>query len=199
MHTDLSHLENAEINELMERYYQGESVKKIIKDFDLDVRPANLYKLFPAKEFANYKCEYCGRSLVVDCRSKDFAKIPRRESELYCPTCNHKSYIKKCSCEKCMQSEKKQKEERIKNIHISFGKPQNTIEFQRLSFLEKVYLGTLCRAYLRENITEIAPRNEKNVVLAPTEELFSKMYSKLIENKSIVVSPFKMYPLSRTV
>lgn len=189
MYEDLSHLTDEKINELMKRYYQGEAVKKIIKEFDLNVSSSNLYKLFPAEEFTAYKCNYCESVLVADRPSKMMAEMPRYESSLYCPYCRHKPYIKNCNCENCIQAAIKQKKERLKNINDSFGIQQSQVEFQNLSFTEKVYLGALCRAYLRENMFEISPVEEKNVILSPSEDLRSAIYQELINAKVITVSP----------
>lgn len=44
---DLNHLSSAEIKTLMQRYYDGEAVTKLAKEYQLSVRTSELYKLFP--------------------------------------------------------------------------------------------------------------------------------------------------------
>lgn len=47
MYKDLNHLSDTEIETLMQRYYSGEAVTKLLKEYQLSVRTAELYKLFP--------------------------------------------------------------------------------------------------------------------------------------------------------
>jgi len=188
MHTDLSHLSDDEMSKLIQRYYNDEAAKKLIAEYDLNIKPSNLYKLFPPEEFTNYDCEYCENVLVADRPSKAMAKMPRYESALYCPCCGHKPYTK-CDCDACKQAQIQQKEDRIKNINKSFGTGSEQVEFESLPFVEKVYLGALCRAYLRENLFEIAPISEKNVILAPSDDFCSEIYNDLIRAEAIKVSP----------
>ncbi|MHC1722173.1 MAG: hypothetical protein AB9836_03085 [Aminipila sp.] len=186
MYSDLSHLTDDKVNELIERYYGGEATKKLIEEFALDVKSSELYKLFPAEEFVEYECEYCGRTLVSDRPSKTMAKMARQESSLYCPCCGHKPY-RNCDCKNCVQAAIEQKKERLQNISDSFGTPSTQVEFQNLSFLEKVYLGSICRAYLHENMFEIVP-NEKSVILAPSDTFCSDIYRDLLRANAIAVS-----------
>ena len=47
MQKDLGHLSSEEIEALMQRYYNGEAASRLIKEYKLSVRAAELYKLFP--------------------------------------------------------------------------------------------------------------------------------------------------------
>jgi hypothetical protein len=152
------------------------------------IKPASLYKLFPPEEFPDYECEYCGSVLVADRLSKTMAKMTLQESSLYCPCCGHTLY-RHCSCKNCLQAGIDQKNNRLKNINESFSKLPEPIEFENLSFVEKVYLGSLCRAYLRENLFEIAPSNERNVIIAPSSTFCSEIYRTLDHANAIAVSP----------
>ena len=188
MYTDLSHLTDDKVNELIERYYRGEAAKKLIAEFTLDVRSSDLYKLFPAKVFPEYQCEYCGSILVASRPSKTMAKEPFYKKSLYCSFCGHKPYAS-CNCENCKDAATEQLNERLQNISDSFGEPTRRVEFHNLTFTEKVYLGSLCRAYLRENMFEIGPVKEKNVVLAPSERLRLEIYHALLHANAMAVSP----------
>ena len=59
MGKDLSHLTSEEIETLMRRYYDGEAVSKLIKEYNISVHASELYKLFPPEVYQNYSCEYC--------------------------------------------------------------------------------------------------------------------------------------------
>lgn len=50
-------------------------------------------------------------------------------------------------------------------------------------------MGALCRALLKENLYEITPYSDSEIILAPTNDMLHKMYSVLIHKGVIVVSP----------
>lgn len=52
-----------------------------------------------------------------------------------------------------------------------------------------MFLGSICRALLKENLYEIAPFSDSEVVLTPTDTLRKRLYSSLIHNQIIAVSP----------
>ena len=70
MQKDLGHLSSEEIEALMQRYYNGEAASRLIKEYKLSVRAAELYKLFPPEVYPNYSCEYCDEFLVINRPSK---------------------------------------------------------------------------------------------------------------------------------
>lgn len=70
MGKDLSHLTSEEIETLMRRYYDGEAVSKLIKEYNISVHASELYKLFPPEVYQNYSCEYCDEFLVINRPSK---------------------------------------------------------------------------------------------------------------------------------
>ena len=43
MEKDISHLTSEQIDTLMQRYYNGESTKKLLDEYNISVRPAELY------------------------------------------------------------------------------------------------------------------------------------------------------------
>lgn len=51
MGKDLSHLTSEEIETLMRRYYDGEAVSKLIKEYNISVHASELYKLFPPEVY----------------------------------------------------------------------------------------------------------------------------------------------------
>ena len=58
MEKNLDHLTSEEIETLMQRYYAGESVSKLTKEYGISVRSSGLYKLFPPEIFPNYFSRY---------------------------------------------------------------------------------------------------------------------------------------------
>lgn len=190
MYKDLNHLNKEQIENLMARYYAGESIKKLISAFKLDIYPSALYKLFPPAEYEKYSCEYCGSVLVADRPSKQSQKFPRYERDLYCPMCGHKPYCNPpCKCENCKQAEQELKEYQIELIKTTYTEPTEQVSFDGISFENKVFLGSLCRVLLKENLYEISPYSDIHMPLAPTDELKKQIYDALIQGRIITVSP----------
>ncbi len=189
MEKNLVHLSEDEIQVLMQRYYNGENVAALIKEYRISTRASELYKLFPPQICENYECEYCGEYLVIDRVSKSVYGKTRYERELYCPECGHRPFIPKCECEYCLEAEEVRKEYQQVEIWNYYSKPQIPVEFDALSFENKVFLGTLCRALLKENLYEIIPYRDSNVVLAPSLELCKRIYDSLLHTQAISVSP----------
>lgn len=77
MGKDLSHLTSEEIETLMRRYYDGEAVSKLIKEYNISVHASELYKLFPPEVYQNYSCEYCDEFLVINRPSKTTKDFPK--------------------------------------------------------------------------------------------------------------------------
>lgn len=178
-----------DIQSLMSRYYNGESASKLIKEYNISTSPSNLYKLFPPEVFDNYTCVYCNGPLVANRLSKTMKSAPRYERELYCPICGHRPYCSSCRCDICLEQERLLKIEQVRAIEETYSQPRNPIDCSKLSFENKVFLGSLCRALLKENLYEVLPFEESETVLAPTNELRKKIYTNLIHEQVLAVSP----------
>jgi hypothetical protein len=189
MGKDLSHLNSSEIESLMRRYYDGEAVSKLLKEYDITVPASGLYKLFPPEVYPNYTCEYCGENLVVNRPPKTMKDALKYERDLYCPACGHQPFQDKCRCEHCIEKERLLEMKQLAQIQEVYSRPRTPVNFSNLSFTNKVFLGALCRALLRENLYEISPYNESEIILTPTPELRKRLYSDLIKNQVVTVSP----------
>ena len=180
MKKDLGHLSSEEIETLMQRYYSGEAVSKLIKEYNISVHASELYKLFPPEVYSNYSCEYCDEYLVINRPSKTMRDFPKYERDLYCPICGHKPFQTRCRCENCLEEERMLRIEQLEQIQEVYSRARTAVDFSSLSFRNKVFLGSLCRALLKENLYEIALYSGSEVVLTPTDDLRKKMYSDLI-------------------
>ena len=142
-----------------------------------------------ALPISNYSCEYCDEFLVINRPSKATKDFPKYERDLYCPICGHKPFQAHCRCKNCLEEEQLLRIEQLKQIQEVYSRPRTPVDFSSLSFRNKVFLGTLCRALLKENLYEIAPYSGAEVILAPTDDLRTKIYSDLIHTQIIAVSP----------
>lgn len=189
MYKNLDHLSDDEVKTLIKRYYEGEAVAKLVKEYHLAIHASELYKLFPPKICADEFCKYCGENLVRDRLSKTAITYGFKNSDMYCPICHHRPYDLKCRCENCIEEERRLMNYRINQIKKMYSREREPVDFYGLSFEQKVFLGALCRSLGKENLFEIKPYMESNVVLAPTSELCAQLYRELSRNQIIAVSP----------
>jgi len=185
----LDHLSDTEIETLMQRYYAGEAVTKLLKEYHLSVRAAELYKLFPPEVCKDEICEYCEEYLVRDRLSKTASAWKRINSDMYCPVCNHRPYAHSCRCDNCIEEERILADYQREQIEDVYSRKRTPVDFWDLSFEQKVFLGALCRALCKENLFEINPYVGANAVLAPTDDLRDQMYKSLSHDGIIAVSP----------
>lgn len=189
MDNRLSHLSTDDVGMLITRYYAGESAKKLILEFSLDIKVADLYKTFPPEICEDHNCEYCGTTLVIDRCSRTYAKMLRHNRDMYCPNCLHHPFKSQCKCVNCLNIAQQTKENRLRLIREVYDVPHESVPFEDLSFDSKVYLGALCRALLSEDMLEITPYTTSNVTLAPTKGFSLEILKQLSDKNAIVISP----------
>lgn len=189
MYKDLNHLTASDVDTLIQRYYNGEAVSKLLTEYQLSVRTSELYKLFPPEVCEDDVCEYCDEYLVRDRQSKTSMSWSRSKSDWYCPICQHRPYHYRCRCRNCVEEERALQEFRVNRIKYVYSRSRTPVGFSDITFEEKVYLGALCRALCKENLFEINPYSTSNVVLAPTNDLRAQLYRQLSRSQIIAVSP----------
>ena len=189
MYKDLSHLNHNQLNDLMNDYYNGKSNNKILKDYELSIPAATLYKFFPPKEFDEYKCEYCDTTLVANRKSK--SNNIYYESDLYCPICNHLPFINNCQCENCQTKRKNDQIKKHKQIYDMYSQSQPSVDFEDLSFDNKIFLGALCKLQLSEDMTQIMPYSERltSTQLTPSDKWTYDIYRTLFDENIITINP----------
>lgn len=97
----LAHLSKAQIENLIERYYNGERVKSLIKEYNINAKSNQLFRLFPPST-TEENCPYCDCSLIITYSSKDCNTFNKKA---YCPNCIHINE-KFCQCSNCKEKEK---------------------------------------------------------------------------------------------
>lgn len=188
MYKDLDHLDDDKVNELMDRYYSGEKAKVLKEEYALDVKVSDLYKLFPLQIFNEFECKYCKIPVVTERRSQSWMKYGYLNYYLFCPECGHKPFDK-CNCINCEYAKLNSKKRQREMINELFGIEPIKLEFQNLSFIQKVYLGAFCRAYLQEDILVLGPIDKMNEVLAPNDPFKVEICEELMSAGVLSVSP----------
>lgn len=191
MSNKLSHLTEEELNNLIERYYNKEKVSDLIKEFNISLRPSQLVKHFPP-ETTKTKCEYCGVNLIKPRRSRDYYSWNDNE-EGVCPVCGHEN-TSFCSCPNCTEIEvlkqEKQRQEKQEILDILlFIDEDKKIDFNSLTFIEKVYLGAFLREGISEDYNYIKPISDFINPLAPTTEFQSEIIHHLVDKNIILIHP----------
>src|SRR5574343_1352730 len=60
----LMHLNEAQITELVSRYFSGESITVLLREFKIDCQAGRLYKLLPPTVYPSEACPHCGGLLI---------------------------------------------------------------------------------------------------------------------------------------
>lgn len=185
---DFSELSPEQVNDIIERYYNGEGAEKLIKEYDLDTHHSYLYKLFPP-EITDNLCEYCNVPMLKPREAKSSAAykydIPVR---MYCPKCLHKPYSY-CSCDNCLKKARSKNESMRAKIVKTYSLDYEPIKLSEMSFTTRVFLGALVRAVVNEDLYNVLPYTESHKILSPTSELDAVIYKHLRSKHVILVDP----------
>lgn len=188
MYTSLDHLSKEEVIRIKERYYQGESVYKLMEEYDLRVLPSTFYKLLPPDLVQDYGCSKCNANLVIDAVPRSKQRQDKYPQQYYCPICGRRPFKEKSgwvAFPSLSEKERKQKQQRIEEYYEKNLVP---VEYDALSLTQKVYLAVLCKSLLRKDRETIKPLCETELTLAATPELQEKIYKELIKAGIIIVS-----------
>ena len=94
-----THLSDAQVNDLIKRYFKGEKIVLLIKEFKIECVQNNFNKYLPQVLDPKIKCLSCGSQMAkkLVCRSNLFYE----DEILKCTKCQHihKDY---CRCEYCL-------------------------------------------------------------------------------------------------
>lgn len=191
----IEHLKDEQIIGLMQKYYEGEKVSKILDEYKIEVSVSQLYSLFPPV-ITDEECIHCESPMVKSWESKSspsFISTTRK----YCKNCGHENYVY-CNCAYCKENKRKkilEEQERQKKILeqkqttiASFYNESNWSLKQEyeLTMEDKLYLAVILRSSLSENTMYIEPLKEKKNLLAPTGDYEIELIKTLTGRKLIV-------------
>lgn len=191
----ISHLTQEQIVNLMEKYYSGEKVSKILDEYKLKISVSQLYSLFPPV-ITNEVCIHCESNMVRPWSSKSWSSYVN-ESKKYCINCDHEntSYCRCNYCEeikrqKILEEQEKQKKimEQKRATLASFYDESNwDLKFENeLTLEDRLYLAVILRSSLSENTMFIEPLQVNKSLLAPTETFEVELIKTLTGRKILV-------------
>lgn len=189
----LAHLTGSQIDELYEKYLNGEKCRDLILEYNISVTPNSLVKILPPKINEEITCKYCEISMYSIRRPR-----PGNLHELTCLQCNHSFhqgnfYINSsCWCNKCrlaeenvVEKEQKQKQKAILNkIEVTH---QVIVEYGSLTIEQKVLLLSFIHSFHEPEFQYIQSINdfEDELSLAPTFYMSYRIIEKLADEKLI--------------
>lgn len=189
IYSSLDHLSTKEITKIKNRYYQGDSVYRLLGEYNLDIAPSQFYTHLPPDQIEEYGCSRCGVNLVVDVAPRSKEKHYADLSQYYCPICGRKPFAENAdwiAFPLLPEEEVVARKTLIQRYYESKIKP---VAFDTLPITLKIYLAALCRARLDKNNSTIQPIWGSQISLASTQDLQHDIYSKLIKSGAIIVSP----------
>ena len=186
----IKHLSEIDILEMITKYYDGISVTKLKKDYNINIPASQFIKIFPRK-LTEEKCQYCNINLIEDWNSKHGysyrSKLP------YCPSCKHENHDN-CTCETCDEARKEliiQEENRKRTlVYERYNENNyNKVPEAKLSLEDKLYLSVLLRGGLDESLNNINPIGSLDKKLTPTND-FTVELIKTLTGRNLIVLHF---------
>ncbi len=195
----IRHLNSKQIDELIHRYYSGDAVSELIRDYKVPVSPSNLYRLFPPLELEEI-CPYCDEFMVAPYPPKSTFDGTLNQGK--CPKCSHTN-ADGCPCSNCREIEdqnrrialQQKKNELMQLLSLNQYEPA---ALGKLSFEHGVYLGALVRDGISEALDCIQPIVQFQPKFAPTLSLASEIVHALSREEAIIVIHPRSNPNSIT-
>lgn len=191
----ISHLTQAQIVNLMEKYYSGEKVAKILSEYKLKISVSQLYSLFPPV-ITGELCIHCESNMVRPWESKSWASYIN-QNKRYCVNCGHEntsycncSYCEEIKRQKILEEQEKQKKimEQKRATLASFYDESNwSLKLESdLTLEDRLYLAVILRSALSENTMYIEALQGSQSLLAPTEKFEIELIKTLTGRKILV-------------
>ena len=190
----LSHLTDNAVEDLIQRYYNGEKNKILIEEYNIDISNLSfLVKTFPPKKYFDKICPFCNISMISYRQSKSASS----KETIFCQNCQHELDNFYCSCSSCTAKRLKEKEvlfdlQRQVIIDENLIKKEYKIDIRELDIKMKLYISALLRASLSEDLEDINPISSSALILTPitlNNKYETKIVTFLKENGLIIFSP----------
>ena len=190
------------ITEIINEYFEKETkVSTIIEKFKIDVSASSFSKALPYIKSEKYVCKHCAKPLYYIPSSRTY-----RDKTMECLTSEHIGHKENsrmpCRCKTCItlrREEAAREEEHEKSIKTDAFwnhrqiKAMNKRDFNTLTTKERLYLSSLLRATLEEDMKKLVPIRNCSFTLAPTDQYLEKIITELISQNCIQFSPETSY------
>ena len=198
---EIKHLSPNEIEELYQKYLEGEKNSVLVKDYKIDINPNKLIKILPPKKLDDTLCPYCGIPMFVKRKRKSYTRFDVIPIE--CSSCNHKVFSEEfryrhqqCECKNCVIKRRQQKIEEEKKkrkvIRDLYNiDDRNPIDYSDLTFSHKLVLLTLFKMQTNEEFGSILSLDDpsRTESLSPTELMDVECLEDLFSCGVVIIDP----------
>lgn len=192
----LSHLGDAQIKELIRRYYAGEPIVKLLVEYEIQCRKSDLYRHFPRQALDCPCCNYCGGILLEILPSRSATTYGSRQA--YCQSCGHKPFEShKCKCFGCAEKRKHAKAEHqaaVRKAIEEFADVPNESdlparEVGALTLWQSIALLSLVRSCSWHSETTLDQLAESVFPLSPETSLTQRLLDTLLASNLVYIDP----------
>lgn len=201
IHEKLAHLSSKQIIQLMDEYYAGERVKKLIEDYKVNCRPNDLHKYFPPRVL-DRQCPVCGENFLkkrpsrteIENQGNPYRKIEAKKP--YCPSCGHID-DDICECAACVEKRKKEQikreaelEKMANEIKIELEKSYTgKVSVDELGFKDRIYLASLLGYGLSDdaNVIESLSECESSYSCLAEGDMDERIVDYLLKRNIIII------------
>lgn len=163
-----------ELEAFMEKYYSKEIlVKDLCREYQIEISPSKIYKLFPPMALKDKLCPYCSIAMQVNRDSKSSYLYGYSRNMAYCPKCHHKD-SRWCHCDCCEQTKKEKvlrKQKAIQELYSFINGQIQPISIESFSLSQRLYYGSIFKNFTSENLKNLnidlthQPKNIQNIVI----------------------------------
>ena len=184
--------EDIDLNEILEKYYDGQTIQSLIDEYGLDIKPGIFLQIFPLMHYEDIKCPYCNNEMVSKVPSRTSMTTGRGLPTINCQICTHINNVG-CRCEGCIVIAEREHKKRksLSNQRIrsyQYTQRDAIIDIKTLSLHEALYITALARSGLNESGDMIHALSNCTESLSPNSILDIKILEYLYKNKIIDIS-----------
>lgn len=198
---EISHLSDEQVEELYRRYISGERNSDLVDEYEIDISPNSLVKVFPPVQLADVSCPYCELQMYE--RRKSKGDIASGDTVGFCKGCDHKYYSvgsrrrqKFCACGPCkiaQQNAVEEKERLFREKVFQCWEPRigEATRYEKLDLEEKCYLLALVNAQadLNRSVVKSVAERSRDVWFAPSQSLEHEILVLLYRRRILAVDP----------
>jgi hypothetical protein len=185
-----AHLRQAQVQELIDRYYKGESVRSLLDTYKVDLPASRLVLHFPPEQSVNMLCRYCSTPMER-LRSSRYSSGSNRPFS--CSTCGHKS-SGYCACANCRQAASAERDALAKATALEAAEynlrqfaEHPPVSVEALSFRNSVSLLAVMRAMKSSGEQScVGPALEAVPPVCPTFEMAYRILSELYKIGALI-------------
>lgn len=195
---EIRHLSEEQVEQLYQRYLNGEKAAQLILEFKLPSTVRSVLKVLPPVVSAEFKCPYCELPMWTHRPARGASGS--RQIAYKCVSCEHQYFTASnsnwrtlCGCEPCSLLREQQLADQVERdrseLHALYGIQCSPVPYASLGFLHKLVLLAMMDHGSRGRGERIAPFDAglREESLAPTDEYSEELVKSLHEAGALLV------------